>query len=86
MQRVIISISAISKSNWLLIYKFIQEFYNDSSTIQTTYNELKKEKWLIDLKVTPAPKKDVYSAYGKDLIESLKMPLEEWLHSFNYIN
>ena len=64
MQKIILSISDLNKSNWTLIYRFIKEFYTKNLEYNV-FNLLQKKATLRI--ASTALNKDVYSSYGVKL-------------------
>ncbi len=82
MKKVIVSISELSKTNWITIYKFIDGFYTNTLS-ENTFNQL-RDKAVIT-KASVALDKDAYSSYGDKLTFETLPSTDEATFSLIYI-
>lgn len=66
MQKIILSIPELSRSNWNLVYRFIDGFYK-STLVEEVFNELQLKTTAITI-ANNSLDKDAYSAYGETLL------------------
>lgn len=83
MQKIIISISELSSSNWNLIYRFIDGFYKRTLE-KNVFDKLNSKPNAITIAKNSLDK-DPYSAYGEKLLYNYLPPLDKTTFSVIFI-